>query len=167
MPSYVEIPKINPAYSSSKFPEGSRHVISMLSFILGYFTDEHTDESILHFLSTFVPGQPPSVIYNYVEYITDSIHDQLVKLPTEGVFRYTSFLFHMFLYFQADKFPITLHKWDVEGNPLSIIFWTYLFRKESNEFTYVDFTNDFIHPLINMLTNSVQPRISDEIKKFL
>ena len=62
MPTYVEIPKINPPYSTSKFREGSRHVISMLSFILGYFTNEHTDESILGFLSTFVPGQPPSVI---------------------------------------------------------------------------------------------------------
>ena len=108
MPSYVEIPKINPPYSSSKFPEGSRHIISMLSFILGYFTDEHTDESILGFLSTFVLDQPPSLIYNYAEYIADTMHDHLVKLPTDGVFRYASFLFHMFLYFQADKFPIAL-----------------------------------------------------------
>ena len=67
MPSYFEIPKINPPYSSSKFLEGSRHVISMLSFILGYFIDEHTDESIIGFLSTFVPGHPPSLIYNYAE----------------------------------------------------------------------------------------------------
>ena len=99
MPTYVEIPKINPPYSSSKFPEGSRHIISMMSFILGYFTDEHSDESILGFLSTFVPGQPPAVIFNYAEYIANIIDDQLVKLPTEGVFRYTSFLFHMFHYF--------------------------------------------------------------------
>ena len=62
MPLHVEIPKINPPYSTSKFPEGSRHVISMLSFILGYFTDEHTNESIIGFLSTFVPRQPPFVI---------------------------------------------------------------------------------------------------------
>ena len=55
MPLHVEIPKLNPPYSTAKFPEGSRHVISMLSFILGYFTDEHTDESILRFLSTFSP----------------------------------------------------------------------------------------------------------------
>ena len=75
MPSYVEIPKLNSPYSTSKFPEGSRHVIYMLSFILGYFTDEHTDESILGFLSTFVPGQGPSIIYNYAEYIDDNIHD--------------------------------------------------------------------------------------------
>ena len=33
MPMHVEIPQINPPYSSSKFPKGSSNVISMLSFI--------------------------------------------------------------------------------------------------------------------------------------
>ena len=108
MPLHVEIPQINPPYSTSKFPKCSRHVISMLSFILGYFTDEHTDESILGFLSTFAPEQPPSIIFNSAEYIADNIHDQVVKLTTEGVFRYTTFPFHMLLCFQADKFPVTL-----------------------------------------------------------
>ena len=75
MPLHVEIPQINPPYSTSEFPECSRHVISLLSFILGYFTDEHTDESILGFLSTFTPGKPPSVIFNYAKYIADNIHD--------------------------------------------------------------------------------------------
>ena len=28
MPLHVEIPKLNPPYSTAKFPEGSRHVIS-------------------------------------------------------------------------------------------------------------------------------------------
>ena len=139
----------------------------MLSFILGYFTNEHTYESILGFLSTFAPGQPPSVIFNYVEYIADNIHDHLVKFPTEGVFRYTSFLFHMLLYFQAYKFPITIQKFDIEENPLSVIFWTSLIRKESTKFNRAEFTDHFVHPLINMLTNTVQPRISDEIKKIL
>ena len=59
MPLHVEITKLNPPYSIAKFPEGSRHVISMLSFILGYFTNEHIDKSILGFLSTFSLGQPP------------------------------------------------------------------------------------------------------------
>ena len=80
----------------------------MLSFILGYFTNKHIDESILGFLSTFALGQPPSVIFNFVEYIANNIHDQLVKFPTEVVFWYTYFLFHMFFYFQVDKFPVTL-----------------------------------------------------------
>ena len=80
MPLHVEIPKLNPPYSIAKFLEGSRHVISMISFILGYFTDEHTDGSILGFLSTFSPSQPPSVIFDYVGFIADSIHYQLTNL---------------------------------------------------------------------------------------
>ena len=129
MPSHVDIPKINPPYSTAKFSEGSRHIISMLSFILGYFTDKHTNESILGFLSTMSLGQTPSVIFYYTSFIADAIHYQLTKLPTEGVFRYTSYLFHLFLFFQAGKFPVTLQKMDIEGEPLSIIFWTSLLRK--------------------------------------
>ena len=131
MPSHVEIPKLNPQYSTAKFPEGSRHVISMLSFILGYFTDEHTDESILGFLFTFTPGKPPSVIFDYAGFIADNIHYQLINFPIEGVFRYTSFLFHMFLYFQSDNFSFTLQNLDIEGNPLSVIFWTPFLKKQS------------------------------------
>ena len=82
MPSHVDIPKINPPYSTAKFPEGSRQIISMLSFILGYFTDEYTDESILGFLSTMPSGQPPVVIFDYVGFIVDTIHYQLTKLHT-------------------------------------------------------------------------------------
>ena len=108
MPLHVEIPKLNPPYSTAKFPEGSRHVISMLSFILGYFTDEHTDESILGFLSTFSPGQSPSVIFDYAGFIADSIHYQLSNLQLKGVFRYTSYLLHLFLFFQSENFPISL-----------------------------------------------------------
>ena len=58
MPSHVDIPKLNPPYSTAKFPEGSRNIISMLSFILGYFTNGFTDESILRLLSTLSPSQP-------------------------------------------------------------------------------------------------------------
>ena len=113
LPSHVDIPKLNPPYSTAKFPEGSRHIISMLSFILGYFTDGFTDESILGFLSTLSPSHPPALIFYYARFIADSIHHQLTKLPTEGVFRYLSYLFHLFLFFQADNFPIALQKMDL------------------------------------------------------
>ena len=123
MPSHVDIPKINPPYSTAKFPEGSRQIIFiMLSFILGYFTDEYTDESILGFLSTMSLRQPPTIIFDYDGFIADAIHYQLTKLPTEGVFRYSSYLFHLFLFSQAEKFPVSFQKMDVEGKPLSIIF---------------------------------------------
>ena len=86
-PSHVDIPKLNPPYSTAKFPEGSKHIISMISFILGYFTDGFTDESILGFLSTLSLGKPPEIIFYFSRFIADSIHHQLTKIPTEGVFR--------------------------------------------------------------------------------
>ena len=99
MPSSVEIPKINPPSPSLKFSERTRHIISMLSFIFGYFTDEHVDVAVLGFLSTFTPGHPPTTIFNFSQYLADNMHEQLVKIPEEGVFKYPSVLFHMFLYF--------------------------------------------------------------------
>ena len=118
----------------------------MLSFILGYFTDGFTDESILGFLPTLSPGQPPALIFYYATFIEDSIHHQLTKLPTEGVFRYSSYLFHLFLFFQVDNFPIALQKMDLEGKPLFIIFYTSLLRKEGSDFSYTDFSDLFLHP---------------------
>ena len=167
LPSHVDIPKLNPPYSTTKFPEGSRHIISMLSFILGYFTDGFTDESILGFLSTLSLGQPPVIIFYYARFIANSIHHQLTKLPTEGVFRYSSYLFHLFLFFQADNFPIALQKMDVEGKPLSIIFWTSLLKKEGIEFTYTDFSDFFLHPTMNILYKSEQSRVNEEMKRIL
>ena len=55
----------------------------------------------------------------------------------------------------------------MEGNPQSVIFWASLIRKQSNELTYSKFTDYFIHPLVNLLNNSVHLRISNEIKKVL
>ena len=118
MPSHVDIPKLNPPYSTYKFPEGSRHFISMLSFILGYFTNEFSDESIIGFLSTLSPGEPLVVILDFARFIADSIHHQLTKLPTEGVFRYSSYLFHLFLFSEAYHFLMVLQKMNVEGQPL-------------------------------------------------
>jgi len=67
------------------------------------------------------------------------MHDQLVKLPEEGAFKYSSVLFHMFLYFQSKRFAVSLQKLDTEGNPQSVVFWTSLIRKDSIEFSYKDF----------------------------
>ena len=88
-------------------------------------------------------------------------------MPEECVFKYSSILFHMFLYFQSKIFSINLQKLDVEGNPQSVIFWTSLIRKDTTEFTYIDFIDSFIHPIVNMLNSSSQPRISDDNKNVL
>ena len=88
-------------------------------------------------------------------------------MPEEGVFKYSFVLFHMFLYFQAEILVISLQKLDVEGNPQSVIFWTSLIRKDSMKFTYTNFIDLFIYPIVNMLNNIIQPRVGDEIKKVL
>ena len=89
----------------------------MLSFILGYFTNEYIDASILGFLSIFCPGQHPTFTFNFAQYLSDAIHEELVKLPEEGVFKYSLVLFHLFLYFQSERFAVSLQKLDTKGNP--------------------------------------------------
>ena len=78
----------------------------MLSCILGYFNDEFKDASILGFLSTLSPRKQPELVFDFAKFIADNIHYQLIKFPNEGVFRYTSYLLHLFLFFQADNFPL-------------------------------------------------------------
>jgi hypothetical protein len=40
------------------------------------------------------------------------IHEKLFKFSTEGVFRYSSVLVYMFLFFKVEKFSFTLQKLD-------------------------------------------------------
>ena len=154
MPNHVNLPKVNPPYDTFDFPEGSRQIISMLSFILGYVNDEFIDASILRFLSTLSPEQQPELVFDISKFIADNIHYQLIKLPDEEVFRYKSYLLHLFLFSQADNFPIALQKMDMEGKPILVIFWTPLLRKNTNEYSYRDFNDLFIRPAISFLNKA-------------
>ena len=40
-------------------------------------------------------------------------------------------------------------------------------RKDSTQSTYTEFIDSFIHPIVNILNSSIQPRINEEIKKVL
>jgi len=93
-------PTESPPYGATIFSERGKQIITMLSCILGYTTDEHVDEVVLAFLSIFSPGKLPAVIYNYAQLIADRMHEQFIGLPTERVFKYSFVLFHMFLYHQ-------------------------------------------------------------------
>jgi len=55
----------------------------------------------------------------------------------------------------------------VPFHPRSVIFWTPLFHKYSSPYTYTDFIDSFVHPVMTMLTRNPPPRISQEIKIFL
>ena len=37
-----------------------------------------------------------------------AMHDQFMKFPTEGAFKYSVVLVYMFIYHQTERFPFTL-----------------------------------------------------------
>lgn len=108
-------PKYTPPYVATIFSETGKHIITMLSCILGYTIDEHVDEVIMAFLSIFTPGKPLVIMYDYAHFIADIMHEQFTRFPIERVFKYSSVLFYMFFYYQTDKFPMRIQKFDTKG----------------------------------------------------
>jgi len=94
----------------------------MISCVLGYSKSEYIDEIILPFKSIYTPGQPPTTIYDFATFIADRIHEKFIRMGNERVFKHSSVLYHMFLYFQPYKFPLTLQNLDTKGQPRSVIF---------------------------------------------
>lgn len=83
----AHIPTDSPPYSATIFSERARQIVTMLSCILGYTTDQHVDEHILAFLSIFFPGKPRAIVFTFAQFLVDRMHDQLIRLPNERVFK--------------------------------------------------------------------------------
>jgi hypothetical protein len=109
-PEDAQLPKKNPPYSSSIFTVKANQIISILCYLLGYFLDEWVDEPILGFLSNFSTKERAAIKFNFSQFPADNIHDQFFRFPTKGMFRYSSVLVYMFLFFQSDRFPCAFHK---------------------------------------------------------
>lgn len=137
----------SPPYCTTIFSERGKQIITILFCILGYTTDEHVDEVVLAFLSIFFPSKPPATVYNFSQFIADRIHEEFNRLPNERVFKYSSLLFHMFLYFHSDKFLVSIQKLDTKGNPRFFIFWTPLIQIYSTIFLI---KSSFIHLFIQI-----------------
>jgi hypothetical protein len=105
----------------------------MLSCLLGYYFDEWVDEPILGFLSIFSTKEKVSVKFKFSQFLADNVHEQFLKFPTEGMFKYSSILVYMFLLYQADRFPFALQNLNEQGSPQLVIFWTLFVRKNSEE----------------------------------
>lgn len=73
----------------------------------------------------------------------------------------------MFLYYQIDKLPMKIQKIDTTRKERLVIDWAPLVQRYNTTFTYKEFIDCFVHPFMNMLTSSTQPRISTEIKRVL
>lgn len=102
------IPKDPPPYVYTIFFKFGHDIVAMISSILGYTTNEYIDEIVLAFMSLFTPGQPPSIMYYYAKFIANRMPDHFLRMSNERVFKYSSILRHLFLYYKADKFPFTL-----------------------------------------------------------
>ena len=93
---------------STIFSDLGRDIIEMISSVLGQTTSEFVDENTLSFMSIYSPGQPPAIMFDFSKFIADKMHDQFMRMDNERVFKYSLVLYHIFLYYQADKFPIAL-----------------------------------------------------------
>lgn len=109
------LPKRNPPYDSSIFPDGTRHITTIMCYFLGCHSKESVNEAILGFLSMFSSNSKAIVIYDFSHFIAETIHVNFVKFNIEEVFKYASVLVYLFIFFHGDKFPFPLSKLDEEG----------------------------------------------------
>jgi len=140
----------------------------MISDILGYNSTEYVDETILVLMAMFSPGKPPFICYDYAAYISNKIHEQLMNLDRERVFRYTSYIYHFLLFSQHDHFPFQVKRVDAQGNQRSVVYWSSIFHHVAfSPYNYYEFIDLFIHPAMTLLLSSPPPRLTDEMQRIL
>ena len=105
------LPKKNPPFPSSIFRERSKQIITVISYLLGYYSDQWVDEAIIGFMSIFSTDSKTSIVFNFIKFIADSIYEQFFKFPTDEVLKYAFLLVYLFLYSQGDKFKFHYRNW--------------------------------------------------------
>jgi hypothetical protein len=83
------------------------------------------------------------------------------------MFWYSSILEYLFVLFQADKFIFSMQKMDGDGRPQAVTAWTSLLKKNSTDFSFKEFIDQFYHPVASMLSGRPEPRINDEVQRIL
>jgi len=161
-------PQRPPPFLHVWFNDIGKALVSMISYILGYNTNEYVDETILAMMSMFTPGKPPSVQYDYATFIANRIHEQFMNLERERVFKYTAYIYHLLIFNQPDSFPLSLKKLDAQGNRRSVLFWSSVFHHVfSSPYSYCEFIDLFTYPAMSLLLSSPTPRLTDEMQKIL
>ena len=125
-------PSRPPPFSYANFNEVGKLLVDMLTSVLGFTTNEHVDETLLVMLFAYSLEKPPAMKYNYAKYIANKIHDQLSRLNREAIFKYSSYIYHLFMYYQKDCFECPIKKLDSQGERRSVIFWSSVFHQVQN-----------------------------------
>lgn len=94
------------------FPQRDKHVISLIYLLLGYQIDQWVDEAIIRYLSIFSKENKLAFMYNYSQFLAKAMHEELMNITTEGVFKYSSVLVHILIFLQGVKLLIVLHNQD-------------------------------------------------------
>ena len=140
----VMYPPINQVYLNQL----GRDIVDMISPILGYNSIEFVDQTVPVTMLMFAPIKSP-ICYDYATYIADKIHEQLMNLARERVLRYTSYIYHLILYYQHEKFHFAMKRVDAQGYPRSLVYWSSAFHCRScSPYTYCEFIDLFIHPAV-------------------
>jgi hypothetical protein len=163
LPTSSQFPSTNPPYRSSMFSVKGNQVISSLCTLLGYYSYQWVDEPILGFLSIFSTDEKPTTQFDFSTFLADNIHEQFMNFGTKGIFKYSSILAYMFVFFQADKFSFFMQKMDADGRPQAVATWTSLLKHNSTEYSFKAFIDLFYHPVVSMLSDRLEPRINDEV----
>jgi hypothetical protein len=166
-PPSSPIPTTNPPYPSSIFSIKGNQIISAVCALLGYFSDQWVDEPIMGFLSIFSNDEQPTTQFDYSTFLANNIHEKFMNFTTEGMFRYSSILAYMFLYFQADRFTFSMRKMDSDGKPQPVTTWTSLLKHNSVEYDFTVFIDQFYHPVVGMLSGVPEPRVNDEVRRVM
>lgn len=111
-----------PPYLGIHFNDVGKLLLDMIAYVLGYKTSEHVDKTMLVLLSAYSPRQPPARKYNFAKFIANKIHDQLSKVDRQGVFRYSDYIYHLFMYYHSEAFPCYIRRLDHKGERRSVIF---------------------------------------------
>jgi hypothetical protein len=147
------------------FSTKGNQVITSLCALLGYHSNQWVDEPILGFLSIFFTDEKPTTQFDFSKFLVDNIHEKFINFATEGMFRYSSILAYLFIFFQANKFAFSMKKMDGDGKPQAVTSWTSLLRHKSMEFSFKQFIDQFSHPVVSMLSGRPKPRINEEISE--
>jgi hypothetical protein len=167
LPQNAQFPKKNPPYHSSMFSEKGNQVISSLCCLLGILFRRMGGRANPGFLVHFSAEEKATTQFDYNSFLAENMHEKLFKFPTEGMFRYSSILAYMFMFFQEDKFLFPMQKLDQDDKPQPVTSWTSLLRKNSTEFNFKQFIEQFYHPVVSMLSGRQEPRINEEIQRIL
>jgi len=89
-------------------------------------------------------------------------------LERERVFKYTSYIYHLLLYYHPDSFQVPLKKLDSKGERRSVIFWTSVFHEvHLSPYTYCEFIDMFIYPATSLLMMTPSGRLTTEMQRIL